>query len=111
MILVVVPFVWPTLVALNGGPYVGADAAAFGMASEDLKIWFGILALGVVELGLITPPVGLNVFIIARIDRSTPMAETFRGVLPFFAAELVRLATLLALPALALTVPHLLGGR
>ena len=64
MILVVVPFFWPTLIELNGGDYVTAADAAFGMTADQLIIWFGILALVVVELGLITPPVGNNVFVI-----------------------------------------------
>ena len=110
MILVVVPFFWPTLVDLNGGAYVTPETAAFGMGPEELKIWFGILALVVVELGLITPPVGLNVFIIAGLARDVPMAETFRGVMPFFAAEILRVAVLLAFPALTLMLPRLLGG-
>jgi tripartite ATP-independent transporter DctM subunit len=110
MILVVVPFFWPTLVDLNGGDAVTAAAAAYGMDTESLKIWFGILALVVVELGLITPPVGLNVFIIASLARDTPMGTVFRGVMPFFAAEIVRIGLLLAFPALALLLPRLLAG-
>jgi acetolactate synthase-1/2/3 large subunit len=54
------------------------------MSTEDLKIWFGILALIVVELGLITPPVGMNVFVISALAKDTPMSETFKGVMPFF---------------------------
>jgi tripartite ATP-independent transporter DctM subunit len=110
MILVIVPFFWPTLVDLNGGDYVTAANAIFGMGTEELKLWFGILALVVVELGLITPPVGLNVFIINSLARETPMSETFRGVMPFFGIELVRVALLLAIPPLALFLPRLLSG-
>jgi tripartite ATP-independent transporter DctM subunit len=108
MILVVVPFFWPVLTDLNGGDYVTAADAAYGMTAEQLKIWFGILALVVVELGLITPPVGLNVFIIGQLSGGTPMGEIFRGVAPFFAAELLRIAILLAIPALSLALPALL---
>lgn len=110
MILVVVPFFWPTLIALNGGDYVTAETAAFGMDNDSLKIWFGILALIVVELGLITPPVGLNVFIISSLTRDTPMSTVFRGVLPFPGAEVIRVALILMLPALTLIVPRLIGG-
>lgn len=110
MILVVVPFFWPTLVALNGGAHVTADTAAFGMDNESLKIWFGILALIVVELGLITPPVGLNVFIIASLSKDIPMSTVFRGVMPFLGAEMVRVALILMVPGLTLLVPRLLGG-
>jgi tripartite ATP-independent transporter DctM subunit len=109
MILVVLPFLWPVLVDLNGGELVTAETAAYGLAPPELKVWFGILALIVVELGLITPPVGLNVFIISSLDRETPMAETFRGVVPFLLVELVRVTLVLLVPALALTLPALLG--
>ena len=110
MILLVIPFFWPVLVELNGGLYQGAEGSAFGMTTEDLKIWFGILALIVVELGLITPPVGLNVFVISSISDDVPMSETFRGVTPFFLAELFRVALILAFPALALWLPMVLQG-
>ena len=110
MILVVVPFFWPTLIALNGGDFATAETAAFGLDNDSLKIWFGILALIVVELGLITPPVGLNVFIISSLARDTPMATVFRGVMPFLGAEIVRVGLILMIPALALIVPRLING-
>lgn len=109
MILVVVPFFWPVLVDLNGGDFATADSAAFGLDNDDLRIWFGILALVVVELGLITPPVGLNVFIISALAGSGSMRQTFQGVMPFVGIELLRVALILLLPALALTLPHWLG--
>jgi tripartite ATP-independent transporter DctM subunit len=108
MILVVVPFFWPVLIQLNGGDFVSADAAAFGMTTDDLRIWFGILALIVVELGLITPPVGLNVFVIKSFSPNTGLGVIFRGVAPFFAIELVRVAILIALPVLSLYLPRIL---
>jgi TRAP-type C4-dicarboxylate transport system permease large subunit len=108
MILLVIPFFWPVLVELNGGLYQGAEGSGFGMSTEDLKIWFGILALIVVELGLITPPVGMNVFVISAMAKGVPMIETFKGVMPFFGAELVRVAVLLAFPAITLWLPSLL---
>lgn len=110
MILVVVPFFWPTLVELNGGDYVVAEAAAYGMNAEQLKIWFGVLALVVVELGLITPPVGLNVFIISSLSRDTPMGDVFKGVMPFFGSEILRVGLLLLFPGLTLLLPRLLSG-
>jgi tripartite ATP-independent transporter DctM subunit len=108
MILLVIPFFWPVLVELNGGLYQGAEGSGFGMSTEDLKIWFGILALIVVELGLITPPVGMNVFVISAMAKGVPMIETFKGVMPFFAAEILRVALLLAFPAITLWLPSLL---
>ena len=78
------------------------------MPQDDLKIWFGIIALIVVELGLITPPVGLNVFIINSLAPDVPMRETFKGVVPFFLSEIVRISLLVAFPSIALFLPHLL---
>lgn len=96
------------LLELNGGLYqTTAEGADFGMSTDDLKIWFGILALVVVELGLITPPVGMNVFIISSLAKDVPMIETFKGVLPFFLkAELLRVTLPAGLPALTLWLPH-----
>ena len=110
MILLAIPFFWPVLVEINGGDYVDAAQAGFGMTSEDLKIWFGILALIVVELGLITPPVGMNVFVISAMAKGVPMKETFMGVMPFFGAEIVRISILVAFPALTLWLPTVLTG-
>lgn len=109
MILVVVPFFCPTLIALNGGDFVTAETAAFGMDNDGLKIWFGIMALIVVEVGLITPPVGLNVFIISSLARDVPMSTVFRGVAPFLGAEVIRVTLLLAVPSLVLFLPNLLS--
>jgi tripartite ATP-independent transporter DctM subunit len=98
MILLAIPFFWPVIAGLD-----------FGMSVEDLKIWFGILALIVVELGLITPPVGMNVFVINSLARDVPMIRTFIGVAPFFVAELIRVALLIAFPALSLWLPSVLA--
>ncbi len=110
MILLAIPFFWPVLVELNGGDFGTADLSPFGMSTEDMKIWFGILALIVVELGLITPPVGMNVFIISAQAPDVPMRDTFLGVAPFFLAEMLRVAVLIAFPALTLWLPRLLSG-
>ncbi|MEM7462361.1 MAG: TRAP transporter large permease [Pseudomonadota bacterium] len=110
MILLAIPFFWPVLVQLNGGDFATADTSPFGMDTEDLKIWFGILALIVVELGLITPPVGMNVFIISAQAPDVPMRQTFLGVLPFFGAELIRVGILVAFPILTLWLPRALSG-
>jgi TRAP-type C4-dicarboxylate transport system permease large subunit len=110
MILLVLPFFWPVLMTINGGIYQGAEGSGFGLSTDDLKVWFGILALVVVELGLITPPVGMNVFVISALARHVPMMTIFRGVFPFFLSELLRVTLLLAFPALTLWLPRLLGG-
>lgn len=108
MILVIVPFFWPVLIQLNGGDFVSAENAAFGMTTGELQIWFGILALIVVELGLITPPVGLNVFVIKSFSPNTSLVTIFKGVAPFFGIELVRVAIIILLPILALYLPRVL---
>lgn len=77
-----------------------------GMANrieaEQVAIWFGILVLIVVEVGLITPPVGMNLFIINAMDRKTPMIETYKAVILFVASDLARVALLVAFPAITL---------
>jgi tripartite ATP-independent transporter DctM subunit len=98
MVILTVPFFWPVVSGLD-----------FGMSPADLKIWFGIIILIVVELGLITPPVGLNVFIINSLAPDVPMRQTFKGVMPFFAAEMLRITLLVAVPSITLLLPHLLA--
>lgn len=99
MILLVIPFFWPVVSALD-----------YGMSQDDLKVWFGIIALIVVELGLITPPVGMNVFVINSMAPDVPMIETFKGTVPFFLMELVRVTLIVAFPAITLFLPRLLSG-
>jgi len=110
IILLIIPFFWPVLVELNGGVHIAAESAGFGMTTGDLKIWFGILALVVVEVGLITPPVGMNVFVISSIADNCDISDTFKGVSPFFIAELIRIVILISLPILALWLPNILSG-
>ena len=69
---------------------------------EHLAIWFGILVLIVVEVGLITPPVGMNLFIINSMDRETPMTETYKSVMYFVGSDIVRVIILVAFPAITL---------
>jgi len=99
MILLTSPVFWPIIAGLD-----------FGMDADNLKLWFGVITLIVVEVGLITPPVGLNVFVINAIARDVPMIDTFRGVLPFLASDAVRVALIVAFPAITLYLPKLLGG-
>ncbi len=69
---------------------------------EQTAIWFGILMLIVVEVGLITPPVGMNLFVINAMDRKTPIVETYKAVVYFVASDLVRVAILVAFPVITL---------
>ena len=91
MILLTVPVFFPIVIGLD-----------FGLTVEETAIWFGILALITVEVGLITPPVGMNVFIISSIARDVPMMESFKGVVPFLLSDIVRVVVLLAFPAITL---------
>ncbi|WP_108501633.1 TRAP transporter large permease [Paracoccus indicus] len=97
MVILAIPFFWPVVAGLD-----------FGLSPDETKLWFGIIILVVVELGLITPPVGLNVFIINAVARDVPMRETFRGVMPFFGSEILRIVLLVLFPAIALYLPRLL---
>lgn len=97
MILLTIPVFFPILMNLD-----------FGMNSEDTAIWFGILTLIVVEVGLITPPVGLNVFVINKLAKDIPIIETFKGVLPFVISDLLRIALLFCFPSIVLGFVHFL---
>ena len=66
--------------------------------------WYGILVMIVVGIGLTAPPIGLNVFVVSSIAREVPIATTYRGVLPFVAADIVRLSLVMLFPSLALVV-------
>lgn len=70
--------------------------------TEQTAIWFGILVLIVVEVGLITPPVGMNLFIINTMDRRTPIFDTYKAVMFFVGSDLIRVAILVAFPAITL---------
>ncbi|MBA7713532.1 C4-dicarboxylate TRAP transporter large permease protein DctM [subsurface metagenome] len=68
-------------------------------------IWFGILIVRVTEIGMFTPPVGLNVFIIKGVARDVPMQTIFRGIIPFLVADIFHVALLVAVPRLSLFLP------
>jgi tripartite ATP-independent transporter DctM subunit len=99
MILLTMPIFLPIVMGLD---YWGLDPT-------EKSIWFGILALMVVEIGLITPPVGMNVYIINRLARDVPMSVTFKGVVPFLMSDAVRVTLLVFLPILSLWLVRRLG--
>ncbi len=92
MILLTVPIFFPIIMGID----------LWGLAPDSKAIWFGILALMVVEIGLITPPVGMNVFIISSMAKDVPMKETFIGVVPFLVSDVLRIALLVFVPGIAL---------
>jgi tripartite ATP-independent transporter DctM subunit len=91
MILLTVPIFFPIVVALGYDP-----------------VWFGILVVVVVEIGLITPPIGVNLFVIRSVTPDIPMGSIVRGILPFIASDLVRVMLIATIPALSLWLPNLL---
>jgi tripartite ATP-independent transporter DctM subunit len=91
MVLLTVPFIFPLVVSLGFDP-----------------VWFGILLVTVVEVGLITPPVGMNLFVLQGVVRDLPLQTIVRGILPFIIADLVRLSLLIGVPGLSLWLPSLM---
>ena len=98
MILLTVPIFWPIIQTLD-----------FGLTVEETAIWFGILVLIVVEVGLITPPVGMNLFVINSMDRLTPMVETYRAVMYFVASDIIRTIILVLFPGITLFLMRVLN--
>ena len=98
MILITIPVLFPIIMKLD-----------YGMTPEFTAIWFGIIVLVTVEVGLITPPFGLNVFVINSMAPEVPMAESFRGVMPFLASDFVRVVLMVVFPVISLGVLRILS--
>jgi len=92
MILLTVPIFLPIVLGME----------YWGLGMEEKAIWFGMVALVVMEIGLITPPVGMNVYIINGVAKDIPMATIFRGVMPFLASDIVRIFLLVFFPSISL---------
>jgi C4-dicarboxylate transporter DctM subunit len=92
MIILTVPIIFPVVTALGFDP-----------------IWFGVIIVMTVELGLIHPPVGMNVFVIKSVVKDVSFTTIFKGVLPFVATDMIRLVILIAFPMIALWLPHRMG--
>ena len=92
MLLLTIPVIFPAVMALD----------LWGLDPEAKAIWFGILVLMTVGIGLIAPPVGLNVYVVNGIARDVPMSETYKGVWPFLISDGLRLLALLLFPTLSL---------
>ena len=107
MLLLTLPVVYPAVMALNGGEDVAAADSAFGMSGEMCAIWFGILVVKMAEFCLITPPIGLNCFVVAGVRPDLSVQDVFRGVTPFFIADAITIALLVAFPAIVLWLPSL----
>lgn len=109
MLLLTLPVVFPAIIALNGGPDVTAAESAFGVSAEGCAIWFGIIVVKMAELCLITPPIGLNCFVVAGVRPECSVQDVFRGCIPFFVADVLTIAVLIALPGIVLWLPGLVG--
>lgn len=93
MILLTIPVFFPVIQTLD-----------FSLSPEETAVWFGILVLIVVEMGLITPPMGLNLFVVRALAPDIPLRETYYGVLPFIISDVIRIACIVLFPSLALGV-------
>ena len=89
-LVLTIPIIYPTIIALGFDP-----------------VWFGVIFVRVAEIGLITPPIGLNCFVIAGVTE-LPLGTVFRGIIPFFIADILHVTLLIAVPQLSLFLPRLL---
>ncbi len=94
LVLLTIPVLFPAVMGLD----------LWGLDAQEKAIWFGILILMVVQIGLIMPPVGLNVYVVNSVCKGVPMSETYRGVMPFLLSDVLRIAALLFFPALSLGI-------
>ena len=99
MIFLTVPIFVPIIAQLD-----------FGIPPAEVGIWFGILVLMSAEIGLITPPVGLNLFVINAMSKGVTIRETYRGALPFVMSDILRIALLVAFPGITLWMVRLFYG-
>ncbi len=92
MMILTLPLIFPTVIALGYNP-----------------IWFGVIMVIMIEMGEVTPPVGINVFVIAGVARDVPMSTIFRGVIPFVIGMAICIAILIAVPQIVTFLPQLLN--
>jgi len=109
MMILTLPITFPVVMAMNGGIDVSAADSTFGMSGEHAAIWFGILVVKMAELCLITSPIGLNCFVVAGVRPELSVQDVFRGASPFFIADVITIAVLIAFPSIILFLPRLIG--
>ncbi len=90
--VITLPFVLPLILELGYSP-----------------IWWGVILVMAIEVGMITPPIGMNVFVLFGVAKTIPLKTIFRGILPFFYADIVRILLIILVPSLALWLPGVLG--
>jgi TRAP-type C4-dicarboxylate transport system permease large subunit len=98
MIMLTIPVLFPVVMGLD----------FYGLNPADKAIWFGMLILMVVEIGMIFPPVGLTVYIMNSLAKDVPMTETYLGVVPFLISDAVRMTLLMLFPSISLFLVHLM---
>ncbi len=98
MILLTIPIFFPMVMALD-----------FGMPAESVALWFGIMVLMTVGFGLLAPPVGLNVYVVNGMAKDIPIAESYRGVMPFLLSDTLRTLLLLLFPGISLWLVQYIG--
>jgi tripartite ATP-independent transporter DctM subunit len=91
MLLLTIPIFFPMVMGLD-----------FGMPKGDVAIWFGIMVLMTVGFGMLAPPVGLNVYVVNNMAKDVPIAESYRGVMPFLISDTIRTIVLLLFPGISL---------
>ena len=92
MLILTIPIVFPLILEQGFDP-----------------IWFGIITVRIFEIAQITPPVGINVFVIKGVAKDVPMSTIYRGIIPFFVADLIHLILLIIFPQIALFLPGLVA--
>ena len=98
MLLLTIPIFFPMIMGLD-----------FGMPKESVAIWFGIMVLMTVGFGLLAPPVGLNVYVVNGLAKDVPIAESYRGVMPFLVSDTIRTVLLVAFPPISLWLVKYVG--
>ncbi len=108
LLLLTLPVVYPAIILLNGGPDVTANQSPFGMTFNQVSVWFGIIVVKMAEVCLITPPIGLNCFVVAGVRKDIPVTDVFKGVTIFFIADILTILVLIMFPAIITWLPDLM---
>ncbi len=108
LLLLTLPVVYPAIILLNGGPDITADQSPFGMTFNQVSVWFGIIVVKMAEVCLITPPIGLNCFVVAGVRKDIPVTDVFKGVTIFFIADILTILVLIMFPAIITWLPDLM---
>lgn len=109
MILVTLPIFYPAVMALNGGPTATAETSPFGLTPGEASVWFGIIVVKMAEVCLITPPIGLNCFVVNGVQPQISLPDVFRGIVLFFVADVITIAGLIMFPGIVTWLPNVLG--